>query len=44
MQDKHGTSGVGHYRGWAQLEVEQAKEAEALAAEHDGMAKEAGKK
>jgi hypothetical protein len=44
MQAKHGTSGVGHYRGWAQLEVEQANEAEALAAEHDGMTKEAGKK
>jgi hypothetical protein len=46
METKHGTSveGVGHCRRWAQLEVERAKEAEALAAIHEDMAKEAGKK
>lgn len=46
MEAKHGTSveGISHCRRWAQLEVEQAKEAEALAAIHEGMAKETGKK
>lgn len=46
MEAKHGTSveGVSHCRRWAQLEVEQAKEAEALAAIHEGMAQETGKK
>lgn len=46
MEAKHGTSveGVSHCRRWAQLEVEQAKEAEALAAIHEGMVQETGKK
>ena len=36
--------GVSHCRRWAQLEVEEAKEAEALAAIHEGMVQETGKK
>ena len=46
MEAKHCTSveGFSHCRRWAQLEVEQAKEAEALAAIHEGMAQETGKK
>ena len=46
MEAKHGTSveGVSHCRRWAELDSEQAKEAEALAALHEGMAKDAEKK
>jgi hypothetical protein len=36
--------GASHCRHWAQLEDEQAKQAEALAAEHDEMAKAAEQK
>ena len=46
MEAKHGTSveGVSHCRRWAELDAEQAKEAEALAVLHEGMAKDAEKK
>jgi hypothetical protein len=46
MESKHGTSveGATHCNRWAELATEQAKEAEALAALHEGMAKDAEKK
>jgi hypothetical protein len=46
MEAKHGATveGVNHCKRWAELASEQAKEAEALAALHDGMAKDAEKK
>ena len=46
MASKHGTSveGFAHCNRWAELETEQAKEAEALASLHEGMAKDAEKK
>jgi len=47
MESKHGSSfgqGASHCRLWAQLDLEQAKEAEALAALHEGMAKAAEQK
>lgn len=47
MEAKHGTSfgqGASHCRLWAQLDAEQAKEAEALAALHEDMAKAAEQK
>ena len=46
MESKHGASveGVSHCRRWAELDLEQAKEAEALAVLHEGMAKEAEQK
>lgn len=46
MESKHGASieGVSHCKRWAELETEQAKEAEALAVLHEGMAKDAEKK
>jgi hypothetical protein len=47
LEAKHGTSfgqGVSHCRRWAELDAEQAKEAEALAALHEDMAKDAGQK
>lgn len=47
MESKHGSSfgqGVSHCRRWAQLDTEQANEAEALAALHEDMAKAAEQK
>jgi hypothetical protein len=47
MEAKHGSSfgqGVSHCRRWAELDAEQAKEAEALAALHEDMAKVAEQK
>jgi hypothetical protein len=47
MESKHGVAfgqGASHCRRWAQLDEEQAKEAEALAALHDEMAKSAQQK
>lgn len=46
MESKHGSSveGASHCNRWAELDAEQAKEAEALAVLHEGMAKEAEKK
>jgi hypothetical protein len=46
MESKHGSSveGATHCNRWAELDAEQAKEAEALAALHEGMAKDAEKK
>jgi len=47
MEAKHGTSfgqGASHCRLWAQLDAEQAKEAEALATLHNEMAKSAEQK
>jgi hypothetical protein len=43
MEAKHGTSveGASHCNRWAELDAEQAKEAEALAVLHEGMAKAA---
>jgi hypothetical protein len=41
MEAKHGASaeGTSHCKRWAELSAEQAKEAEALAAIHEGMAR-----
>lgn len=47
MEAKHGTAfgqGAPHCNRWAQLDAEQAKEAEALAAIHEDMAKAAEQK
>jgi hypothetical protein len=47
MEAKHGSSfgqGASHCRHWTQLYTEQAKEAEALAALHEDMAKAAEEK
>jgi len=46
MEAKHGSSveGASHCNRWSELAREQAKEAEALAALHEGMAKDAEKK
>lgn len=46
MEAKHGNAveGASHCNRWADLAAEQAKEADALAALHDGMAKDAGRK
>lgn len=47
MEAKHGSSfgqGASHCRLWAQLDAEQAKEAEALALLHEDMAKQAEQK
>ena len=47
MEAKHGSSfgqGASHCRLWAQLDAEQAKEADALAALHEDMAKQAEQK
>jgi hypothetical protein len=47
MEAKHGSSfgqGASHCRLWAQLDAEQAKEAEALAVLHEDMAKQAEQK
>jgi len=46
LEAKHGSAveGVSHCRRWAELASEQAKEAEALAALHEGMAKAAEQK
>ncbi len=47
LESKQGSSfgqGASHCRRWAQLDEEQAKEAEALAALHDEMAKSAEQK
>jgi hypothetical protein len=46
MESKHGSSveGVSHCSRWAELDAEQAKEAEALAVLHEGMAKDTEKK
>ena len=47
MEAKHGTSfgqGASHCRLWAQLDAEQAKEVESLAALHEYMAKAADQK
>ena len=47
MEAKHGTAfgqGAPHCNRWAQLDAEQAKEAEALAAIHEDMAKAAERK
>ena len=47
MESKHGDAfgqGASHWRKWAQLIAEQAKEAEALAALHEDMAKAAEQK
>lgn len=46
MEAKHGASveGASHCRRWAELGAEQAKEAEALAVLHEGMAKESAEK
>lgn len=40
----YGTLGVSHCRYWADLDLKEAKEADALAALHEDMAKEAEKK
>jgi len=47
MVSKHGTDfgqGAPHCQHWAELDNEQAKEADALAALHDAMAKETAEK
>lgn len=47
MVSKHGTDfgqGAPHCKRWAQLDAEQAKEAEALATLHEDMAKAAAQK
>jgi hypothetical protein len=46
LEAKHGSSveGVSHCKRWAELSAEQAKEAEALAALHEDMAKAAEQK
>lgn len=47
MVSKHGTDfgqGAPHCQRWAELDAEQAKEAEALATLHDNMAKAAAQK
>ena len=47
MEAKHGAAfgqGAQHCKRWAELSVEQAKEAEALAAMHEEMAKAAEQK
>jgi hypothetical protein len=46
MEAKHGNAveGASHCNRWSELATEQAKEAEALAALHEGMAKDAEKK
>jgi hypothetical protein len=46
LESKHGSSvkGASHCNRWAELATEQAKEAEALAVLHEGMAKAAEKK
>ena len=46
MQAKHGDTvpGVGHCRKWAELQAEEAKEAEGLATLHEDMAKAAEQK
>ena len=47
MEAKHGTAfaqGAPHCKRWAELSAEQAKEAEALAAMHEEMAKAADQK
>jgi hypothetical protein len=47
MLSNHGTDlgqGAPHCHHWAQLDAEQAKEAEALAALHEDMAKAAERK
>ena len=46
MESKHGSAveGTSHCNRWAELAREQAKESEALAVLHEGMAKEAEKK
>jgi len=46
MESKHGSSveGASHCNRWAELDAEQAKEAQALAVLHEGMAKDAEKK
>ena len=46
MESKHGASveGATHCNRWAELDAEQAKEAEALAVLHEGMAKDSEKK
>ena len=47
MEAKHGTAfgqGAQHCKRWAELSAEQAKEAEALAAMHEEMAKTAEQK
>jgi hypothetical protein len=47
MVSKHGTDfgqGAPHCKRWAQLDAEQAKEAEALVALHEDMAKAAAQK
>jgi hypothetical protein len=46
MESKHGSSveGATHCNRWAELDAEQAKEAQALAFLHEGMAKDAEKK
>lgn len=47
MEAKHGTAfgqGAPHCKRWAELDAEQAKEAEALAALHEDMAKAAEQK
>jgi hypothetical protein len=46
LESKHGSSveGASHCNRWAELATEQAKEAEALAVLHEGMAKDAEKK
>lgn len=46
MESKHGSSveGATHCNRWAELDGEQAKDAEALAILHEGMAKDAERK
>jgi len=46
LESKQGVplAGASHCRRWAQLDAEQAKEAEALAALHEDMAKQAEQK
>jgi hypothetical protein len=46
MEAKHGwaVEGTSHCNRWAELSKEQAKESEALAVLHEGMAKDAEKK
>jgi hypothetical protein len=46
MESKHGSSveGATHCNRWAELDGEQAKEAQALAVLHEGMAKNSEKK
>jgi hypothetical protein len=47
MESKHGAGfgqGASHCNKWAELQAEEAKEAEALAAMHEDMAKQAAQK